>query len=141
MNILVNFVQKIPSSCKLHKFMCWEYALNIHYTLTNGMLTVALTSSAHNNHLSEVLDHNLRSQIPITCVWPLMEPLDHWSIQTVEGVSHHSIHSSSVCSNERMNWPESYMEELNGVLVFWELKLSRCITYPRGKKRQTEKIT
>lgn len=46
MNILFNFFQKIPSSCKLHKFICSEYARNIHCTLTKGMLTVALTSSA-----------------------------------------------------------------------------------------------
>lgn len=87
---------------------------------------MAMVLLSHNNHLSEVLDHNLRSQIPITCLWPLMEPLDHWSIQTVEGVSHHLIHSSSVCSNERMNWPESYMEKLNGVLVIWGEHCNGC---------------
>ncbi|MCD7451793.1 hypothetical protein HAX54_013442 [Datura stramonium] len=32
---------------------------------------MAIVLLSHNNHLSEVLDHNLRSKIPITCLWPL----------------------------------------------------------------------
>lgn len=32
---------------------------------------MAIVLLSHNNHLSEVLDHHLRSKIPITCLWAL----------------------------------------------------------------------
>lgn len=38
---------------------------------------MAIVLLSHNNHLSEVLDHNLRSKILTSCLWTLMEPLDH----------------------------------------------------------------